>query len=41
MLTISGLFAGYGSGDVLRGVDLTVADGSDPTGPGNRPCSRS
>jgi ABC-type branched-subunit amino acid transport system ATPase component len=28
MLSISGLFAGYGSGDVLRGVDLTVADGS-------------
>jgi ABC-type branched-subunit amino acid transport system ATPase component len=28
MLTISGLFAGYGSGDVLRGVDLTVSDGS-------------
>src|SRR6202453_2653499 len=28
MLTISGLFAGYGSGDVLRGVDLTVAEGS-------------
>jgi branched-chain amino acid transport system ATP-binding protein len=28
MLTISGLFAGYGSGDVLRGVDLTVSEGS-------------
>ncbi len=28
MLTISGLFAGYGGGDVLRGVNLTVADGS-------------
>lgn len=28
MLTISGLFAGYGGGDVLRGVDLTVAAGS-------------
>jgi branched-chain amino acid transport system ATP-binding protein len=28
MLTISGLFAGYGSGDVLRGVNLTVQDGS-------------
>ena len=28
MLTISGLFAGYGGGDVLRGVDLTVAEGS-------------
>jgi branched-chain amino acid transport system ATP-binding protein len=28
MLTISGLYAGYGGGDVLRGVDLTVADGS-------------
>jgi len=28
MLTISGLFAGYGSGDVLRGVDLTVKEGS-------------
>jgi ABC-type branched-subunit amino acid transport system ATPase component len=28
MLTISGLYAGYGSGDVLRGVDLTVAEGS-------------
>ncbi|MGH3301064.1 MAG: ABC transporter ATP-binding protein [Streptosporangiaceae bacterium] len=28
MLTITGLFAGYGSGDVLRGVDLTVQGGS-------------
>ena len=28
MLTISGLFAGYGSGDVLRGVNLTVEAGS-------------
>jgi branched-chain amino acid transport system ATP-binding protein len=28
MLTISGLFAGYGGGDVLRGVNLTVEDGS-------------
>jgi len=28
MLTIAGLFAGYGGGDVLRGVDLTVAQGS-------------
>ena len=28
MLTVSGLFAGYGGGDVLRGVDLTVAAGS-------------
>ncbi len=28
MLTISGLFAGYGGGDVLRGVNLTVAEGS-------------
>ncbi|HWG62582.1 MAG TPA: ABC transporter ATP-binding protein [Streptosporangiaceae bacterium] len=28
MLTISGLFAGYGGGDVLRGVNLTVAKGS-------------
>jgi branched-chain amino acid transport system ATP-binding protein len=28
MLTISGLFAGYGGGDVLRGVDLTVDKGS-------------
>ncbi len=28
MLTIAGLFAGYGGGDVLRGVDLTVAEGS-------------
>jgi ABC-type branched-subunit amino acid transport system ATPase component len=28
MLTISGIFAGYGAGDVLRGVDLTVAEGS-------------
>lgn len=28
MLTISGLFAGYGGGDVLRGVSLTVAEGS-------------
>ncbi len=28
MLTISGLFAGYGGGDVLRGVNLTVDKGS-------------
>src|SRR5277367_4659671 len=28
MLTIAGLFAGYGGGDVLRGVNLTVAQGS-------------
>jgi len=28
MLTLSGLVAGYGRGDVLRGVDLTVAEGS-------------
>ncbi|MBO0824735.1 MAG: ABC transporter ATP-binding protein [Actinobacteria bacterium] len=28
MLTISGLFAGYGSGDVLRGVNLSVEAGS-------------
>lgn len=28
MLTIAELFAGYGGGDVLRGVDLTVAEGS-------------
>ncbi len=28
MLKISGLFAGYGGGDVLRGVDLTVTEGS-------------
>ena len=28
MLTISGVFAGYGGGDVLRGVDLTVEQGS-------------
>jgi ABC-type branched-subunit amino acid transport system ATPase component len=28
MLTISGLYAGYGGGDVLRGVDLTVEKGS-------------
>jgi branched-chain amino acid transport system ATP-binding protein len=28
MLTISGVFAGYGGGDVLRGVDLTVDKGS-------------
>jgi ABC-type branched-subunit amino acid transport system ATPase component len=28
MLTISDLYAGYGGGDVLRGVNLTVADGS-------------
>lgn len=28
MLTVSGLFAGYGGGDVLRGVSLTVAKGS-------------
>jgi len=28
VLTIAGLFAGYGGGDVLRGVDRTVAQGS-------------
>jgi branched-chain amino acid transport system ATP-binding protein len=28
MLTLSGVFAGYGGGDVLRGVDLTVERGS-------------
>jgi ABC-type branched-subunit amino acid transport system ATPase component len=28
MLAISGLYAGYGGGDVLRGVDLTVPEGS-------------
>ena len=28
MLTITGLYTGYGSGDVLRGVDLTVQQGS-------------
>src|ERR1017187_5165529 len=28
MLTLSGLVAGYGRGDVLRGVDLTVAEGA-------------
>ncbi|HLI40928.1 MAG TPA: ABC transporter ATP-binding protein [Streptosporangiaceae bacterium] len=28
MLSISGLYAGYGGGDVLRGVTMTVAEGS-------------
>ncbi|MGH8963604.1 MAG: ABC transporter ATP-binding protein [Jatrophihabitantaceae bacterium] len=28
MLTLTGVFAGYGGGDVLRGVDLTVEEGS-------------
>lgn len=28
MLTLSGVFAGYGGGDILRGVDLTVEEGS-------------
>ena len=28
MLTLSGVFAGYGGGDILRGVDLTVEKGS-------------
>jgi len=28
VLTITGLFAGYGSGDVLRGVNLTVEQGT-------------
>lgn len=28
MLSLSGVFAGYGGGDVLRGVDLTVHKGS-------------
>ena len=45
MLTIAGLFAGYGGGDVLRGVDLTVPRArspawSAPTVPGSPPCSR-
>lgn len=28
MLTLTGVFAGYGGGDVLQGVDLEVAEGS-------------
>ena len=28
MLTLEGVFAGYGGGDVLKGVDLTVPEGS-------------
>jgi branched-chain amino acid transport system ATP-binding protein len=28
MLELAGIFAGYGGGDVLRGVDLTVPEGS-------------
>lgn len=28
MLTLDGVFAGYGGGDILRGVDLTVQKGS-------------
>lgn len=28
MLTLDGVFAGYGGGDVLKGVDLAVAEGS-------------
>jgi ABC-type branched-subunit amino acid transport system ATPase component len=28
MLTLAGVFAGYGGGDILRGVDLTVEKGS-------------
>ena len=28
MLTLDGVFAGYGGGDVLKGVDLTIAEGS-------------
>lgn len=28
MLTLAGVFAGYGGGDILRGVDLTVEQGS-------------
>ena len=28
MLTLDGLFAGYGGGDVLKGVDLTITEGS-------------
>ncbi len=28
MLTLAGVFAGYGGGDILRGVDLTVERGS-------------
>jgi branched-chain amino acid transport system ATP-binding protein len=28
MLTLDGVFAGYGGGDVLKGVDLTITEGS-------------
>ncbi|MFD1050399.1 ATP-binding cassette domain-containing protein, partial [Kibdelosporangium lantanae] len=28
MITLRGVFAGYGGGDVLQGVDLAVAEGS-------------
>jgi branched-chain amino acid transport system ATP-binding protein len=28
MLTLNGVFAGYGGGDVLKGVDLTITEGS-------------
>jgi ABC-type branched-subunit amino acid transport system ATPase component len=28
MLTLKGVFAGYGGGDILKGVDLTVEEGS-------------
>lgn len=28
MLTLDGVFAGYGGGDILKGVDLTVTEGS-------------
>jgi branched-chain amino acid transport system ATP-binding protein len=28
MLTLDGVFAGYGGGDILKGVDLTVEEGS-------------
>jgi branched-chain amino acid transport system ATP-binding protein len=28
LLTLTGIFAGYGGGDILRGVDLTVEEGS-------------
>jgi hypothetical protein len=41
MLTFDGIFAGYGGGDILKGVDLTVeAAWSVRTEPGSRPSSK-
>ena len=43
LLSLSGVTAGYGGGDVLQGVDLDCAEGTvtcivGPTGPASRRC---